>query len=292
MKTRIITGSILIIVVFGAILFLPHSYFMLLLILLGGFAFFEWRGLLNLTKGQGNLYLIVTVTLLILVMSPFITMDITRDNFPLLVYDKDGSWLQGIVQGVLVLVAFIWLLMPFLLLRHSRRPVKIFSNKVFLIPFSFGSIVSFILALTFLKGWGESLLMATILLVVIADSGAYFVGKRFGRVKLAPTISPGKTVEGAIGGIGLSLFYGGILLIFLPLTGRQNANFLLLIVIAVLVSIAGDLFESILKRERGVKDSGSLLPGHGGVLDRIDALIAASPVVLLGMKAMALLDYL
>lgn len=292
MKTRIITGSILIIVVFGAILLLPHFYFLLLLILIGGLAFSEWRTLLNLSGGKGALYLFVTFILLVFAMSPFISMNAPENSFSLFADTKEESWLKGVVQGILVIVALIWLIMPFLLLWHNRQPLKIFSNRLFLIPFSFGSILSFVLAITFFKERGESYLIAIILLVAVADSGAYFVGKHFGKTKLAPKISPGKTIEGALGGVGLSLLYGVFLLVLLPFTGGQSANFLLLIVIVVMVSISGDLFESVLKRERGVKDSGSLLPGHGGILDRIDALIAASPVAFFGLEAMGLMNYL
>jgi len=115
-----------------------------------------------------------------------------------------------------------------------------------------------------------------------ADIGAYFVGKRFGKTKLAPKVSPGKTVEGLLGGLGF------MLLIFVPLlflTFSLNAAFLLLITVLItaLVSVAGDLFESKMKRFSGLKDSSNILPGHGGVLDRIDSLLSGAPFFALGL---------
>ena len=121
------------------------------------------------------------------------------------------------------------------------------------------------------------------LLVWIADSAAYFVGRRWGHAKLAPVLSPGKTLAGVYGAL-VSAGLGGILLSFL--FSASIAQILLcafLCVVTVAISIVGDLYESLLKRRRGVKDSGQLLPGHGGMLDRIDSLTAAAPVFTLGI---------
>ena len=121
-----------------------------------------------------------------------------------------------------------------------------------------------------------------------ADVGAYFVGKRFGKTKLAPSISPGKTIEGLLGGLFL------VLLVFTPVSFyffNVSAALLLLltIVFTALASVAGDLFESKLKRFVGLKDSGQILPGHGGVLDRIDSLLAGAPFFSVGLFALGYL---
>jgi phosphatidate cytidylyltransferase len=118
-------------------------------------------------------------------------------------------------------------------------------------------------------------------LVWVADTAAYFSGKKFGKHKLAPAISPGKTWEGVIGAmLGATIYavaaawYGGLVLDFI--------NYLPLFPVCwlwVMLSVEGDLFESAIKRQAGAKDSGTLLPGHGGILDRIDALTSTLPLV-------------
>ena len=119
-------------------------------------------------------------------------------------------------------------------------------------------------------------------LVWLADSAAYFVGRAFGRNKLAPAISPGKTWEGAIGA-GLAVAVCGVALAgYLPARIAANPALLVLLLFGLTaISIAGDLFESMLKRQAGLKDSSSILPGHGGILDRIDSLTSTLPIVAL-----------
>lgn len=124
--------------------------------------------------------------------------------------------------------------------------------------------------------YGEWLVVTLITTVAAADIGAYFTGKRFGRRRLAPRVSPGKTWEGVAGGAVFAVVFLGVAMantVSYPLYWAA-----LLGLPVALVSVVGDLFESMLKRERGIKDSGRILPGHGGVLDRIDGLLAAAPV--------------
>jgi phosphatidate cytidylyltransferase len=128
-----------------------------------------------------------------------------------------------------------------------------------------------------------SLLVFVLVLVAFSDTGAYAAGHAFGRTKLAPTISPGKTLEGALGGLVAVLLLAYICgTLFWEYEGAALAMWLLLAGITALVAVLGDLVESKVKRVAGVKDSGTLLPGHGGVLDRIDAITAAVPVFALG----------
>lgn len=135
---------------------------------------------------------------------------------------------------------------------------------------------------------GAWLLLAGLLVVAAADSAAYFAGRRWGRHKLAVAISPGKSLEGLAGGLAGAAVTGALLL-FMP--GFESAHPLWLITLSIIIalfSVAGDLEESRLKREMDVKDSGSILPGHGGVLDRLDGQLAAMPVWLLGLSLLQL----
>lgn len=127
-------------------------------------------------------------------------------------------------------------------------------------------------------------LMYVFALVWSADSGAYFVGRKLGKNKLAPSVSPNKSIEGLIGGLVLAvLVILSVACFQLQLGGQSLAIFIVLSMITVLASVQGDLFESMIKRQAGIKDSGHILPGHGGVLDRIDSLLSATPVFALGL---------
>ena len=139
-------------------------------------------------------------------------------------------------------------------------------------------------ALVALHAVSTWLMLSVMALVWVADISAYFAGRAFGKHKLAPSISPGKTWEGVAGAVGGVLLYGGAVLVFSPLGGRVplGAPALgLLLILLTAVSVLGDLYESLLKRQAGIKDSSNLLPGHGGVLDRIDALTSALPLAAL-----------
>ena len=125
---------------------------------------------------------------------------------------------------------------------------------------------------------GHRWLLLALFVIWAADTGAYFVGSRFGKRKLAPRISPGKSWEGLFGGLAASELVALACMPGLHVAWPQAPAFLLLVVVTVAVSVLGDLFESLLKRHAGVKDSIDLIPGHGGILDRIDSLLAALPV--------------
>lgn len=152
------------------------------------------------------------------------------------------------------------------------------------------AILGCFMAITVLFNRGPLYLVSAMAIVWVADIGAYFAGKAFGRRKLAPAISPGKSWEGVAGGwISVLLFAG---LSTLPAAGSDTfaaqvavrwgwVGLVIVMTLFVAASIVGDLFESLLKRRAGVKDSGTLLPGHGGLLDRIDALIPTLPLAAL-----------
>lgn len=133
-------------------------------------------------------------------------------------------------------------------------------------------------------------LMYLFLLVWGADSGAYFVGRKLGKRKLAPDVSPNKSIEGLFGGIAtVAVVIICVQSTYLHLSFTQHILFLLLSIVTVFSSVLGDLFESMIKRRAGIKDSGRILPGHGGVLDRIDSLLAAAPVFAAGIYVLKLI---
>lgn len=195
----------------------------------------------------------------------------------------------------LLFIGGIWWLIAFALVVSYPKSADIWAKSVVakfifgfctLIPFLIGTLALRFYQYNLDEHQGTYLLLYVFLLVWGADSGAYFAGRAFGKHKLAPKVSPGKSWEGAIGGVITSAI---IAVIFLNLTpdnvfGRElnTTTFIVLSVITVAVSILGDLSESMFKRQAGIKDSSQLIPGHGGILDRIDSLTAAVPVFAIG----------
>lgn len=143
------------------------------------------------------------------------------------------------------------------------------------------------IALVLVHRYDPWLLVYLVAVAALGDSAAYFAGKRFGRHKMAPRLSPGKTWEGLLGewGMGLAMAALGAF-VFIGDSWWERLEFFGVVMVTILISVNGDLFESLLKRVAGVKDSGHLLPGHGGVLDRLDSHLAAAPVFLLGILLM------
>ncbi len=191
-----------------------------------------------------------------------------------------------IVQGVLS----IWWILATVLLVARRKPLEATDRPRFAI-LVMGALVLVaawlsIVSLHASDPYGPRLVLFLMILIWVADSGAYFAGRAFGKTKLSPIVSPGKTWAGAIGA-AVGAVVSASILVFTDVTGSQPLlGLILLCVLVTAVSIGGDLWESRLKREAGVKDSGNLLPGHGGVLDRIDSLLAAAPVFALGIAVL------
>ena len=137
-------------------------------------------------------------------------------------------------------------------------------------------IASLFYSIKYLYENHQDLLLFSLLLVWIADSGAYFVGKTFGKHKLAPSISPGKTIEGAAGALLLTILFSFLFADYFFLSSKASLFYAMII---TFFSIFGDLFESHLKRAAELKDSGTIIPGHGGVLDRIDGICSSIPII-------------
>ena len=185
-----------------------------------------------------------------------------------------------------------WLVMIFALGARRARPVAQAAQAGIVVlaagPALVGIAWMSLVAVHRITPDGALAALFLLALTSVADSGAYFVGRAIGRHKLAPGISPGKTVEGVAGGLVAVVLVLALPVILLRQPALPVSGFLLLCVVVTLVSVTGDLFESLVKRRHGVKDSGTLLPGHGGVLDRIDSLTAAAPVFYTGLVLLEL----
>lgn len=193
-----------------------------------------------------------------------------------------AAWpLSGTRSGMLALLVVAglwWLLAVFWILRGPQRVGAVLAAVA-----GIASLVPVAVALGRLRlepGQGAWVLLFALLVIMAADVGAYFAGHRFGRIKLAPSVSPGKTWEGVIGGLLFSLI---IAIVGARLLGWPVAVVAPLAVGAVAFSVVGDLMESLMKRHSGLKDSGHLFPGHGGILDRVDSLTAGIPLLMLGL---------
>ena len=188
---------------------------------------------------------------------------------------------------VIAPVAVFWLVLTLLIPLRRGTPVApatgISSAVLVAGPVLLAAVWIALVGLHRVDGTGPELTLTLLALIWVADSAAYFSGRTFGRHKLAPAISPGKSVEGVAGAL-LATAAVAVMLGLGPLPQTDLTGWVVLVLAVTLVSVTGDLFESLLKRRRGLKDSGHLLPGHGGVLDRIDSLIAAAPVFYLGLS--------
>ena len=199
------------------------------------------------------------------------------------------AWAAGSGMAVLPMAANVgvgwWLLVLVWLARFDFANVDTFGARVLKLAAGSLSVIPAWAALCWLHMTGSNgpaWALYALLIVWLADTGAYFVGVRFGKHKLAPRISPGKSWEGFAGGLLAATLLAVAALPVLGLDWNLLPSLLLLTVVAALFSVAGDLFESLLKRHAGAKDSSHLIPGHGGVLDRLDSLLAALPIFAVG----------
>lgn len=244
----------------SAIYLLPLSGYAVFFWLIAAAGAYEWAGLSGMSGTAGRIvYLVVLAALAVLIWQ-------FPERWSLVLWLGVVFWAVAAVAVIAYPTGGHWAVHP-----------------AFAVPA--GLVVAWAawMALVVIRdSGGPTWVLWLLFLVWSADIGAYFVGKRFGRRKLAPLVSPGKTWEGLLGGIALSL---AIALAMLAPMGALSPWWAPVIVLLVVVSVFGDLFESVLKRKRGVKDSGALLPGHGGMLDRIDSLVAALPVFALVLSA-------
>ena len=265
LKQRVITALVLLIALIGALAWSPLAFLALVTLALA-IAQAEWLQLAGWAFGAALAATLVTGGLL----------------FALLVYAP--QWIDSISVPAWAVATCAWFVIGLLLLRaepqRSRFSPAVSTALAFILP------ASAWLAIVLLLRSGVSVLLSVFLIVWIADTAAYFAGRAFGKRKLAPHISPGKTWAGLWGAIIAVIAIAYAVQVLWPATPALSSRMIerlgialavLLLAALVVISVVGDLFESLLKRQVGAKDSGHLLPGHGGFYDRIDAMLAVLP---------------
>lgn len=265
---RILTAIVLIPLVIIALFFAPLSIFSYLIIAICALAAWEWRNFLVKRTEKTVLLFFIVFSIVLLYFIPI------------------ESTLKSQLFALIICLSVIWWLTALLLVVGYPNSAKYWSKSPLIkLLFAFFTLVPFFIGMLELRTINYSVnsytgaiwLLYVFVLVWATDTGAYFAGRAMGKRKLAVKVSPGKTVEGFIGGVSLAT----LVCVIAYLTGYFNINFtqfLFSSLLAILASVLGDLTESMFKREAGIKDSGNLIPGHGGILDRIDSLTSAVPV--------------
>jgi phosphatidate cytidylyltransferase len=274
LRTRIVTAFLLLAIFLLALFYLPPTGWVAFATLVSAIAAWEWGGLMRLGS---TLRLAMGIALALSCAALANWQPAALGISPGF---SESAWNFG--RWLYLPAALFWLLVaPIWMSRRWPLPKSVPGLAIGALL-----ILSTWLALVQLRQAGALEVLAILAMIWLADVAAYFSGRAFGKHKLAPNISPGKTWEGAIGGGAAVLVFGLLLLPMLPafVSGRSTAHYALLalaLVILTAISIVGDLFESLLKRQAGLKDSSQVLPGHGGVLDRIDSQISTLPLVAL-----------
>ena len=277
LKQRILTALILAPLAIAAIFYLPINYFGGFILAVMAIGAWEWGPLMGVTGKAKRWAFVISTALLIAVFWWYQPLE--------------QIWLinkkpEQAVLSVLWLAVIWWILSAVLTYMYPKLSKFWSNNRAIRGVFGLLTLVPTWLAFMVLRTHdyslerysGAQLIMLLFLIVWSADVGAYFVGKAFGKHKLLPNVSPGKTIEGFLGGIVFSCLMVVLAGYIVGWNSTQFTTVLMVTILMTTVSVLGDLNESMFKRQAGVKDSGTLLPGHGGILDRIDSLTATAPI--------------
>ena len=268
--TRILTAAILVPLVLAALFLLAPVGWGTVSLLVMGVAAIEWANLAGYGKGTRTLFVTATLVSGMLLLVSLAAGDESR-------------W-GDVVLAICGAATCFWVFMAPPWLAFRWKP----ASRLAMAVVGWIALIGTWVALVSLQARSPWLVLAAMAVVWIADTAAYFAGRAFGRHKLAPQISPGKTWEGVYGALAAVAVYAVALVPLAGAAGHSGAVspvavglWVACALALVALSVEGDLFESLLKRHAEVKDSGRLLPGHGGILDRIDALLAAMPAAAL-----------
>ena len=271
---RYVTGLLLMPIVIGIVYYLPDRFFIYLMMIVAFFALTEYTRMFKVKKQHLFLPTVIIMLLMIEAMSNLGFIDDLQN--------MNLGQIEGGIKSVsyffLTVIGAVVLVPTLSLVGNSPLNDKFKGMSVFLSGFFYFGITFGLFPL--IRGHGENRHWLTFALAVpwICDTAAYFGGRFFGKHKFAPKISPNKTWEGAISGVVFSTIAGVLFAIFL----LKSENTLSVGIVAFFIGIlgqTGDLVESLLKREAGVKDSGNIFPGHGGILDRTDSLLMSVSVI-------------
>lgn len=272
-KTRLLAALVMAPLAIAAVLLLPTPWMAALSAAMFLIGLWEWLKLAEIEDTLSRSVLLV-VNLLLMVA--------------LVWASRSASGGSLVLLQIMVMIGVGWWCLAALWLRHYDFASDHDTHaRVFKLAAATLSVIPAWCALALIHAsqpHGNRWLLVALMIIWAADSGAYFAGRKFGRTKLSPRISPNKTVEGMVGGMIAGML---VALVAAPLandaiTMKQLVYVAIVAIWTILFSVVGDLFESLLKRHVGAKDSGNLIPGHGGVLDRIDSVLAALPVFALG----------
>jgi phosphatidate cytidylyltransferase len=260
LRQRVVTAIILVALVLAAILLFPASWFEIFVALFIALGAAEWCVLAGVPGTARRGIFAVGCLALMFVL----------------------AHVELALGELLLTVAATWWVIALVLVCVYPQAAGLWHRRIVLLPLGLVVLMPGFIALSRLRSLDDHVfyILLLIALIAAADSGAYFAGRAFGKHKLAPRVSPNKTWEGFAGGqvAVCAVLWAALLARGVELNVAQAALVTLGAIVLAAASVVGDLFESMLKRQAGVKDSGTLLPGHGGVLDRIDSLTAALPV--------------
>ena len=269
LKYRLLTAFLMGPLILWAIYAMPENFFALFSLILVSFGAWEWSVFAGWVKPlQRKLFFIVNVFLFVAVLF------LANTEFNTVIITTSLLW---------------WIICVPLLLSFPFQKNNFIHNRIIKTLVGIVLLLATLVSMVSIRNnpeYGSAFVLYLVLMIWFADSGAYFAGRAFGKHKLIPNVSPGKTWEGVAGALIVTLVVALVAVNLLNISSSQSPAFVLITFVTVIYSIVGDLSESMFKRMANIKDSGTLLPGHGGMLDRIDSLMSGLPVFYAGLWLM------